>query len=120
MKASQYNKKNADWGIDTTDFKFHTLKELAEIMKKNKASDCPIYGMYINSKGKFDDHPVLIIEDALVDAPPHLTEQVREMLKDAEVIEDIKSGKVGITIREYEDKKFSRGTCYSLDFIDYD
>ena len=53
----------------------------------------------------------------LVDLPAHLTEDVKNILQDAEVIEGIKAGKVGIQIEEYEQKKYKK-TCYGIRWVE--
>jgi hypothetical protein len=60
---------------------------------------------------------IIIKDEMLVDLPAHLTEDVKAILQDAEVIEGIKAGKVGIQIEEYEQKKYKK-TCYGIKWVE--
>ena len=113
----RYNKGGVTFDVDITDFTFVDLKKLSE---KSAAGEIfVINGLYVNTKGNFDDHPVAILskEKLLVDLPAHLTEDVREMLKDSEVVEAIKGNKVGFTIRTYYLSRFKKD-CFGIHWED--
>ena len=110
---SKYNKGGVTFEIDIKNFTFVSLEELFKA-NGNKM----IYGvdgLYINKKSSFGEHPVAIVssEEYLVDLPSHMTEDVKEILKDQEAIEAIKAGKVGFVIQEYQQKQYKR-TCYGI------
>lgn len=109
----KYNKGGVTFEVDITNFKFVTLQELY----KNGVDKKPVWidGLYINKKSSFGDHPVAIVasKEMLVDLPGHLTEDVKEMLKDEAIVNAIKDNKIGFTVQEYEQKKYKK-TCYSI------
>lgn len=111
----KYNKGGVVFDIDIKNFKFKTLEELYKAGDTVKWID----GLYINKKSSYGDHPVAIIikDEMLVDLPAHLTEDVKAILQDNEVIEGIKAGKVGIQIEEYEQKKYKK-TCYGIKWVE--
>lgn len=78
-------------------------------------------GLYINTKGLYDDSPVFETDEYLVNIPPHMTGLCKDILSDEEAIDDIKSGKVGFTIRQYEKTvKGKKRICYTIDFKELD
>ena len=112
--ANKHNKGGIDWGIDTSEFSFVTREEA---YKANKDNVHKLRGLYINTKGNFGDHPVAICENAFIDFPDYLTDEVKEILKDQDDIDAIKAGKVGFKIEEFIDKKFKK-TCYGIKWVD--
>ena len=113
----KYNKGGVTFEIDIKDFSFVTLETLYK--RDNGKTVFPVDGLYINKKSSFGDHPVVISasEKMLVDLPSHMTDDVKEILQDPEVIEAIKIGHVGFTVQEYEQKKFKK-TCYGAKWED--
>lgn len=81
------------------------------------SEDVPITcrGLYINHKSKFGDAPVAMVDGAYVNLPQHLTDTVKDMLHDAEVIDAINAGKVGFKVYSYEN---NGKTCYSVNWVD--
>lgn len=114
--ANKYNKGNIIFDIDITDFSFMKLSDIYTSYGKNVIK---VDGLYINKKGKFSPHPVAINieEKMLIDLPEHMTETVKEILKDSESIVLIKRGCVGIRAQKYTDKKYKK-TCYSAEWVD--
>ena len=112
--AAKHNKGSSDWGIDSNDFPFMKRNE---VYKKDPEKVHKLLGIYINSKGNYDPHPVAISEGYKVDLPDYMTEDVREILKDEEDIANIKSGKVGFKLEEYTDKKYKK-LCYGVKWVD--
>ena len=115
--ADRHNKGGVIFEIDIKDFKFVTLKELYEESKGSTIYG--VDGLYVNSKSKYGDHPVIINTSSgiLVDLPQHMTEEVKEILKSTEDIEAIKAGKVGFHVETYTDKKFGR-ECFGIKWDD--
>lgn len=111
MFASEYNKTLINWGIETEGFEYHSLSELSE------GTRIKVRGLYINTKGKYGDAPVLISDTCYYNLPSYMTETVREMLKDDELIEQIKSGKVFADVRHFIDSKHNRDS-YTIDWVD--
>lgn len=110
--ANKFN-KSVSFNVDTTGFNYVKLADLYD--EKNK----PVYkldGCFI-SVGNINTAPVFILTDRkeLVNMPSHLTDTVKDILADNEAVEDIKNGKAGFTVYEYE----SHGKkCYSIRFVD--
>lgn len=113
----KYNKGGVSFDIDIKDFSFVTLETLYK--RDNGKTVFPVDGLYINKKGNFGDHPVIISgkENMLVDLPAHQLESVKEILQDGEAINAIKNNKVGFTVRTYEQKKYKK-TCYDISWED--
>lgn len=112
--ANRHNKGAIDWGIDTSNFSFVTREEAYKANPENVHKLC---GLYINTKGKFGDHPVAICENAFIDFPDYMTDDIKEILANTEEVEEIKAGKVGFKIEEFQDKKFKK-TCYGVKWVD--
>ena len=114
--ASKHNKGGVIFDIDISAFKF---KKLSDIFAEAEGRAIQIDGLYINSKSRFDAHPVAIAasDGILIDLPSHMTEEVKEILKDEDDINAIKEGRVGFTIDQYTDKKYGK-TCYGVNWVD--
>lgn len=110
---NRFNKGGVKFDVNIEGFTFIDLKSLYE--KTTKGEIFTVDGLYINKKSSFGDHPVAILvkDELLVDLPSHMTDTVKEMLQDPEVVNAIKSGQVGFTIDEYTSEKFKK-TCYSV------
>lgn len=111
--ANKYNRQGSRFTAEIPeDLHFLKLSELDE-------SDTPfiILSMWINTKGKYGAHPVVATPSGLVDFPNSMTETVKEMIKDDEVIEAVNNGKLGFTIRKYHTNKYNRD-AYTADFVD--
>lgn len=111
--ASKYNKRKFDF--DTSNLEFKSLSDLYNDNGKDKIY--PVHAMFINTKGKFSDNPVIATNDYLVDFPSHMTDTVREILDDPQSIEDINAGLVGFKIYTYQQKKYNK-QCFSIEFVD--
>lgn len=110
--GSKRNKGLINFNIETGDFEFKALKDL-EVNNIYKFD-----GLYINTKSKYGPHPVAIVADAklLIDLPKHLVDEVKDILADAEDVADIKAGKCGFRVYEYntDDKTL----CRSINWVD--
>lgn len=108
--AERNNKGNRTFDIDIKGFEFKALKDFKD------GDIFQMDGYYINTKGDFDDHPVIISEKLkmLVDAPAHMTETFKAFTD--EDIEDIKAGKVACEVYSYETKRYKG--CKGLRFKD--
>ena len=112
--ASKHNKGAIDWGVDSNDFPFVKREDA---FKENQEAVHKVFGLYINTKGNFKDHPVAICDGYKLDLPDYMTEEVRDILKTPEDIEDIKAGKVGFTLQAFVDKKYKK-LCYGVNWVD--
>lgn len=109
---SKYNKGSIDWGMDTKDFPYVKLSEMTVGKIFN------VQGIFINNKGNFGSHAVVISDGALIDLPSHLTEAVQNMLQDSEVIKAIKEGKVQAKVKTYNASNFGNKECFSVEWLD--
>jgi hypothetical protein len=76
-----------------------------------------VNALYINTKGKYGDAPVIATDNELVNAPQHLVNTVKDIMKDGESISTINNGYAGFKIYPYENKY---GLCYGLQWVDID
>lgn len=114
--AARHNKGNV-FNCNTEGFSYYKLEDL---YKENGADqEYQLQGLYINKKSEYGDSPVAITLDCFVNLPQHLLGECQDMFHSSEDIEDIKAGKVGFKIEEYE-KELKKGskTCYGIRWID--
>ena len=114
--AEKYNKVNTIFDIDIKDFEFI---DGYDFIATYGDRTIPINGLYINKKGMYNDHPVAILVDEkkLLDLPSHMTETVKEILSDAESINLIKKGMVGVKAHTYTDTKYHK-ECVGFEWCD--
>lgn len=74
-----------------------------------------IQAVYINTKGKYGDQPVIGNDESYINVPHHMVETFREILEDAESINLINNGHAGFTIYVYENQ---HGEQFGLTFVD--
>lgn len=111
--ASKYNhSKKFDFEIPK-DFNYASLHDLYNNNGKDFVYD--IRAMYINKKSKFGESPVIATSNELVNFPKHLTDTVKEMLTDSEVIEAINNHVFGFTIYTYMS---GENVYYSINWVD--
>lgn len=110
------------FNIDTTDFEYHSLEELA-CEPCHEPGDEPEYGVYvvrgiyINKKSLYDPSPVIALDDCYVNFPAHLLDVCQEMLSDRLVINAINEGHCGFRVTKYRQKRFNKD-CYSVEWVD--
>lgn len=95
------------------EFEYANLKDLVATYGIDHTHK--VNALFINTKGKFGEQPVIATEKELVNAPQHLTETVKDILTDGESLSSINNGAVGFVIYEYENQY---GTCYGLNWVD--
>lgn len=115
--SSKFNNGNsARFDVDTKDFTFVKVAELP-LNKGKKPAVYKVDGMYIKRGKEYGDQPVFILAETkqMVNMPSHMTARVQAILADDEAVQDIKDGKVGFTMYEYE----SHGKqCRGVEFVD--
>lgn len=104
----------ASFGIDTKDYEYIKLAEVAKASSPDEIH--PINGLYVHGSA-LGDSPVVIDIQAkkLVNMPKHMGETFREILADPEAVQAIKDGKAGYTIYTYESHA---KTCYGINLVD--
>lgn len=95
-------------------FTYKDLKQLAT--EHGLKAEHKVNAIYINKKGMYGDQPVIATNEALVNAPHHMVDQVREILSDAESVNLINGGYVGFKLYTYENK---HGQQYAIEWIDF-
>jgi len=95
------------------DFQYFNLSELVE--QSGIDAVYVVRGVYVNTKSKFGDAPVGIIDDCFVNLPAHQLDTVRAILNNPDAIDAINNGSIGFTIYEYKNKY---GKQYGIRWID--
>ena len=117
MSFAQRHNKGTKFAVDTTGYEYKKLSDVFEHGGPEKVYQ--IAGLYINTKGRFEDHPVAIIPElkVLVDLPGHMTEEVRTIMNTDSDVEDINNGLVGIQIEKYVSRTYNR-ECLGIKWVD--
>lgn len=116
MSFTKFNRRNKIFNTTTEGRAYIGLDKLTE------GKIYPIEAIYINTKGKFEDSPVLATIDdtgtpVLVNCPPHLTETARQIMEDEEAVKEINAGKAGFKVYIYVATKYNR-SCFGVEFVD--
>lgn len=116
MAFSFSNKYNVAklFDVDTTDFEYFSLEDIYD------GDDETIYvicGVYINTRGLYDDAPVIALEDRYINLPAHLTKVCQQMIEDPMCVKAINAGKCGFKIRPYHQNKYDKD-CFSVEWVD--
>lgn len=74
-----------------------------------------VEALFINSKSKFGQAPVLVTSQWLVNAPSHLTQTVQQMCQVPEVVDSINARKVGFKVYQYT---ANNRVCYSVEWVE--
>lgn len=114
MGIAAFNRRETRFKVDTTGFVFKKLNELFDDNKPDTVYS--VYGLYINRKSKFGDSPFAASDGYFISLPNHMVDQVKDILKDSESIDQMNEGKAGLVIRPYVDDKGV--THYSADFVE--
>lgn len=116
MGISKFNHSGRKFKFQTPES--HTYKSLA--MLYAEYSDNPervtvVRALYINHKSKYGDSPCMVTDFEIVNLPKHMTDDVKAIIADDSIVDDINSGRVGFKIAPYEkDNK----TYYSIDWVE--
>lgn len=113
--ANKYNKGNIFNFTAPKDFEYRSLHDLFNNNGKDFVYE--IKAMYINKKSKFGESPVIATTDCFVNLPSHLTDTVKEMIRDTEVVDAVNGGHLGFQIYTYETKN-RKDLCYSVNWVD--
>lgn len=83
----------------------HPYKSLEDVFTENGSTTEQVYtvrALYINHKSKFGDAPCLVTDFETINLPKHMTEDVKSIIADDDIVADINNGNVGFTIAPYE------------------
>ena len=111
MKITKLNHTGIDWGIDTKNMDFYKCEEMPQEKELN------VHGFFTTPDNGYGRGAVAILDDALLNLPQRYVETVDTILSDDEMIEEIKSGKVGIIVSEFMSKKYKR-IGYDVTFVE--
>lgn len=112
--ASKFN-RSRKFDVDTTNFEYESLADLYNDNGKDKVY--PLTAIYINTKSRYGDAPVLATDTCFVNAPSHMLDIAKEILADDEACEAINKGEAGFQIYAYINAKFNR-ECFGINFVD--
>lgn len=113
--ANKYNKVNLFEFTIPKDFEYRSLHDLFNDNGKDFVYE--VRALYINKKSKFVESPIVATNQYLVNLPKHMTDTVKEMMRDEEFVNAVNSGTVGFTIYTYETKNRAE-LCYSVNWVD--
>ena len=116
MSFSTRHAKGSIFNCNTEGFEYMKLSQLYE---SEPDQEHQLMGLYINRKSQYGDAPVAITTEFFVNLPEYMLEEVQEILRSPEDIDDIKAGKVGFKVETYE-KTIGKNTktCYGIRWID--
>lgn len=113
--ASKFN-KGKKFEIDVTGFSsYYNLKTL--FTKVGSDHIYPVRAIFINTKGKYGEHPQVATDGYFISLPSHLTATCKDILADDESVETINRGLVGLKVYEYTTPNASK-PCYSVEWVD--
>ena len=91
---------------------FTNLQKLNELFPKQTFL---IHAMFINKKSRYGDSPVLVLDDFTVNLPQHLTDTVKAMIQDFELVTAVNKRQIGFTIYTYQN---TYGIGYSINWVE--
>lgn len=71
--------------------------------------------LYINTKSRYGEHGVAVTDTHIVNLPNHLTETIKEMIADDEVVALANQHALGFKVYEYTG---DNGVGYSISWVD--
>lgn len=77
-----------------------------------------VRGMFTHEKGKYGTSGTIVLNDSLLSAPSHMVETIKQVLQDAESINLINRGLVGVKAYTYQSSKY--GEQVGLEWVDID
>ncbi|WPF65109.1 single stranded DNA-binding protein [Staphylococcus phage vB_SauR_SW21] len=109
---SRHQNTLARFEFEEKEREFIKLSELVE--KYGMKKEYIVRALFTNKESKFGEQGVIVTDDYNVNLPNHLTDTIKDMRQDEDVVNIINAGEVQFTIYEYENKKGQKG--YSINF----
>lgn len=98
--------------------KTHEFLSLHDLYNQNgKEYIYQLTALFINKKSRYGDSPVVVTNEFLVNAPNHLTETVKAMIADGELVDAVNNGEIGFKIYTYTTKKYN-GNFYGIEWTE--
>lgn len=80
----------------------HEYRKLEELYKNNNDGVYVVRMFYTNKKSMYGENEVVVTDDYIVNLPKHLTETVKQIIKDEKYLNLISEGKFVFKVYEYE------------------
>lgn len=111
---AKYNKSNVPMFTydNEQQREFINLKGLYEANGSN--TTYRVDALFINTKSKFGNAPLVIIDGFMVNLPKHLLETVEEMKEDGSIVMMANNDRLGFNIYEYTG---THGKAYSINWV---
>ena len=93
--------------------KYYSLSDLATDNGLDKVYK--VMALFINTKSRYGNAPVIVTDNELVNVPSHLLETFDNIFKDLDSVNAINEGKVGFKIYAYTN---SFGEHLSINWVD--
>lgn len=109
---NKYNRKPTFIYDNEKQRQYINLQGLIEQYGKDKVYT--VHALFINTKSRFGDSPVVVTDDYFVNLPNHLLDTVKTMREDVDIINLVNQRKVGFKIYGYHGRN---GKGYSVEWV---
>lgn len=109
---NKYNRKPMFIYDNEKEREYINLQTLFTTFGKDKVYT--VHALFINTKSRFGEAPLIVTEDYMVNAPKHLLDTVKAMMDDKDVVNLINERKVGFKIYSYQGRN---GKGYSVEWV---
>lgn len=109
---NKYNRKPMFIYDNEKEREYINLQTLFTTFGKDKVYT--VHALFINTKSRFGEAPLIVTEDYMVNAPRHLLDTVKAMMDDKDVVNLINERKVGFKIYSYHGRN---GKGYSVEWV---
>ena len=116
MSFANKHNKGSKFTFDTSKLPYMERRLAFEQYGENAVK---VTAIYINTKSKFGDAPVVATENELINLPSYMLNECKEIIADQDDVDEINAGKVGIVFEEFEDKTFHK-KCIGVRWVDLD
>lgn len=108
----KYNRKPRFNYDNEKERSYINLQGLVEKYGKDKVYT--VHALFINTKSRFGEAPIIVTDDYIVNAPKHLLDIVKTMINDVDIINLVNERKVGFKIYSYYGRY---GKGYSVEWV---
>ena len=114
MSFANIHNKGSKFTFDTSNLPYMERRLALEKYGENVVK---VTAIYINTKSKFGDSPVVATENELINMPAYMLDECKKIIADQDDVDEINAGKVGIVFEEFEDKTFHK-KCIGARWVD--